>query len=288
MSNLVFGDTKGLIVDGKEIKSITRNGIEIWSSVSGFAYTVLSGTAPTVVGDIEGDWELHFEADCKLRIDNFPLDAVDMFAVGGGGGSISRSHTGYQIGGGGGGYTKSVGNIAIANKDILDIVVGAGGVNGANGGASSVSVNSTTKVTANGGNGATGAAGAKGGSGGGAGGAQTVGGGWGASTGGNGGNGGSNGGGGSSGGHGYNHQWNETIWNWTGGGGGQGYSTKAFHELGVQIGTVAYAPGGGGAGTSGGWGSGSNGARGSGDTHGAGGTACNNGYAGIVIIRNHR
>jgi hypothetical protein len=88
--------------------------------------------------------------------------SVDIFCVGGGGGGGrgqdgSSSSSGYGGGGGGGGYTSTVGNVAVSAGQVLNCVVGAGGnANSGNvqpdGGVTSVSRSGTVLCTANGGN----------------------------------------------------------------------------------------------------------------------------------------
>lgn len=173
--------------------------------------------------------------------------SVDIFCVGGGGGGGrgqdgSSSSSGSGGGGGGAGYTKTVKNIAVSAGQVLNCVIGAGGnANSGNvqpdGGATSVSRSGTVLCTANGGSSPSYKSyiGQPGGSGGGEGGANR------SSDfhfrGGIGGADGKEGGA------------NNAS---TGGGKGQGTTTRAFGE---SNGTL-YS-GGGGAGGGGAWGSGS-------------------------------
>ena len=189
---------------------------------------------------------------------------VDIFCVGGGGGGGrgqdgTSTTAGYGGGGGGGGYTKTVKNIAVSTGQVLSCVIGDGGyANSAsgirNGGTSSVSRSGTVLCSADGGVSPTykGYTGQKGGSGGGKGGANNS----------------SNfhfsgGIGGSDGAEGGAN--NKT----TGGGAGQGTTTRAFGES-----SGALYSGGGGGGGGGAWGSSSvyNGGVGGNRGGGTGGT----------------
>ena len=190
--------------------------------------------------------------------------SVDIFCVGGGGGGGrgqdgTSTTAGYGGGGGGGGYTKTVKNVAVSTGQVLSCVIGDGGyANSAsgirNGGTSSVSRSGTVLCSADGGVSPTykGYTGQKGGSGGGEGGANN------SSyfhfSGGIGGSDGSEGGAN-----------NKT----TGGGAGQGTTTRAFGES-----SGALYSGGGGGGGGGAWGSGSvyNGGVGGNRGGGTGGT----------------
>lgn len=236
------------IVDdsGNEITSTTSNNWNIWLLTSGtLTFTDLRGTS-----------------------------SIDLFLVGGGGGSPSKTTpTDYgtvHSGGGGGGYTKTQKGVAVSANAAIDVSIGAGGGAGSSGGTTTVKVNGTAH-SASGGN-AGGApwwtgsntqcgAGGSGGSGGGS-----------ASSGGfAGGSGGSNGGNGSSG--------KSNVFPVSSAGSGQGTTTRAFGESSGEmfsyggsggggsvpvVGTLAANTGHGGQGSGGG------------------------GYSGIAIIRGHR
>lgn len=151
------------------------------------------------------------------------VTAIDVFLVGGGGGSGQDYTDGYS--GAGGGYTKTHKSIPTSPEAIWNVLVGSGGLN-ANGGASSFS-NSSANYIAAGGN-KSGQDGASGGSGGGGGGQYSI----------------YAGNGGADGSKGADARKvsteNGTI---RVGGAGQGTTTRAFGE---STGTL-YAGGGGGA-----------------------------------------
>lgn len=75
---------------------------------------------------------------------------LDLFAVGGGGGSYNSSKNSSACGAGGG-YTKTVNGIAVSGGQTLEITVGAGGSGNHNGSASSVVRSGTSLIAANGG-----------------------------------------------------------------------------------------------------------------------------------------
>ena len=209
---------------------------------------------------------------------------IDVFCVGGGGGSEYGDSDYYANGGGGAGYTKTVSNIAVVEKDVLSITIGNGGYGGNNGGATSVKKGNNVLCSANGGSGNPrfNSSGKQGGSGGGGGGtndgAAWI----------KGGNGGSNGGGGGQGGIAAS------------GGPGQGSTTRAFGESngtlyaggggGGGFGRSGGSPGGGGSGGGGG-GSNGNWQAGNGGTNTGGGGGGNyqgyisTGGSGVVLIR---
>lgn len=217
---------------------------------------------------------------------------IDLFAVGGGGGSGYGDDYGGSYsngcGGGGGGYTKTVKNIAVAAGQVLSAVVGAGGIGSTgsyhkDGSASSVLRSGTTLISADGGKSVPpeSANGEAGGSGGGTGGMGTNY--YGAK-------------GGSNGSNGYDND--GTVDNWAAI--GQGTTTRAW---GNASGTL-YAGGGGGAGKgsygggaggAGGGGAGGynrvRGANGAANTGGGGGGSayydsfCSYGGTGIILAR---
>ena len=151
------------------------------------------------------------------------VTAIDVFLVGGGGGSGNEYNTGW--GGSGGGYTLTEKKLAVTPGTTASVLIGAGGV-GVDGGATTFTIGSKT-LTANGGKKCFNSEAGAGGSGGGGGGQYNL----------NAGNGGSDGSDG-----------NPSVAIGTQaftkvGGAGQGSTTRAFGESGGTL----YSGGGGGA-----------------------------------------
>lgn len=224
------------------------------------------------------NWKIRFLTSGTLTFTSIN-GAIDVFLVGGGGGSPNTAANVIASGGGGGGYTVTAANVIATTGTSYSIVVGAGGSVGADGGASSA----FGKTTSGGKKGAATEASARGGDGGSGGGG---GGAWNAAAG-NGGSDGANGTAGSG-----------------GAGAGQGATTREFGEPSGKL----YSGGGGGgsfdtnAGT-GGAGGGADGAKAAngisaaantGGGAGGAGVVNSSGYtgakggSGIVIIRNKR
>lgn len=236
------------IVDdsGNEITSTTSNNWNIWLLTSGtLTFTDLRGTS-----------------------------TIDLFLVGGGGGSPSKTTpTDYgtvHSGGAGGGYTKTQKSVSVSANSAIDVSIGAGGGAGSSGGTTTVKVNGTAH-SASGGN-AGGApywngsntvcgAGGSGGSGGGS-----------ASSGGfAGGSGGINGGNGSSG--------KSNVFPVGSAGSGQGTTTRAFGESSGEMFSYGGSGGGGSVPVVG--------TLAANTGHGGQGSG-GSGYSGIAIIRGHR
>lgn len=153
------------------------------------------------------------------------VTAIDVFLVGGGGGSGTEYEDGF--GGAGGGYTLTEKNLAVTPGSTANILIGAGG-DGTDGSPTTFTIDSKT-LTANGGSMSYRAVGGAGGSGGGGGGQYQI-------VAGNGGSDGSNGFASTP----YNNGTQAFTYD---GGVGQGSTTRAFEE---SDGTL-YAGGGGGA-----------------------------------------
>lgn len=236
------------IVDdsGNEITSTTSNNWNIWLLTSGtLTFTDLRGTS-----------------------------SIDLFLVGGGGGSPSKTTpTDYgtvHSGGAGGGYTKTQKGVAVSENAAIDVSIGAGGDAGSSGGTTTVKVNGSS-YSASGGS-AGGApwfngsntvcgSGGSGGSGGGS-----------ASSGGfAGGSGGSDGGNGSSG--------KSNVFPTGSVGSGQGTTTRAFGESSGEL--FAYGGSGGGGSVP------VVGTLAANTGHGGQGSG-GSGYSGIAIVRGHR
>lgn len=234
-----------------------------------------------VLDDGSNNWRIKFLKSGTLTFTQLAgaSSGIDLFLVGGGGGSADRS-------GGGSGYTQTVKNIIPTSGNSYQIVVGDGGLARGDGQASTA-----FGSTANGGKAGSGNTGGNGGSGGGG----YTGGVYGDHIG----DGGSNGSNGKTGGN-------------TTGGTGQGSTTKEFaessgdlyagggagfsqvSELNIHTATNAGGDGGGGASRGGtnndtvSWDSGDSGHPGTANTGGGGGSGSVAGGSGIVIIRNAR
>jgi len=220
------------------------------SGLPAFTYT---GTY-TLLDDGGGNWRIKFLTSGTATFEK--TVTIDVFCVGGGGGSAPS--TSYATGGGGSGYTNTYSSIVCVAGVSYSVVVGAGGAASlygtVTGGKSWFSIE--TQYYANGGLSASYYSGGYGGSGGG---------------GANNGDGGSDGSDGAAGTH--------------SGGTGQGTTTREFGE---ETGTL-YAGGGGGGP------SGADGSPGQADNTGSGAkgfaqsaSGSRTGSSGIVVIRNHR
>lgn len=213
-----------------------------------------------LVNDGGNNWRLRLLTGGTLTFTSLAnaRNGIDVFLVGGGGGTEDAG----THGGSGGGYTETRKGISIEKNKPYEITIGAGGISTDGGDTSAFN------ITARGGKGATTSDGAAGGSGGGAGWSGTE----------DGGDGGYNGGNGQNG-------------SFYGGGSGQGSTTREFGEESGEL----YAGGGGGSGANsliniGGEGGGGN-TRENGTPNtggGGGGGGATTGGSGIVIIRNKR
>ena len=224
----------------------TSRRIAVFSEAQSGPKFTYTGTY-TLIDDGSKNWRIKFLTSGTFT----PKKAmtVDLFAVGGGGGS-AHSAGSYADAGGGGGYTNTVLNQSLTANTGYVVTIGAGGIT-ATGGTSSFS----SLISANGGKPGSFDTGGNGGSGGGP----------------IGGNGGSNGSNGSSGAT-------------TNVGLGQGTTTREFGELTGGL----YAGGGGGYAANGGAGGGGNSFQEGAANTGGGGGCARNGGSGIVIIRNAR
>ena len=224
----------------------------------------------------QGNWKIRFLTSGTLTFTNLngAEGGIDVFLVGGGGGTKWKVGGNIYSGGAGGGYTQTGKAIPVTTNTPYQIDIGSGGIGAADGGTTSA-----FGLSAGGGGHPTGSSGAAGGSGGGgyvhANASGTS-----ASGAGNGGSDGSDGvTGGSGGGN---------------GGKGQGTTTREFGEENGKL----YAGGGAGASNKGGvspvggaGGGGNMGSDGATNTGGGAGNALNgthNGGSGIAVIRNTR
>lgn len=240
------GEYKIVNDSGTEISETTTNNWNIWLLTSGtLTFTDLRGTT-----------------------------SIDIFMVGGGGGSNSKTvSTDYgtvHSGGGGGGYTKTQKSVSVSANSAISVSIGAGGGAGSSGGTTIVTVNGSTYSASGGsaggapwfnGNNTVCGSGGSGGSGGGS-----------ASSGGfAGGSGGSDGGNGSSG--------KSNVFPTGSVGSGQGTTTRAFGESSGEL--FAYGGSGGGGSVP------VVGTLAANTGHGGQGSG-GSGYSGIGIIRGHR
>lgn len=245
-----------------------------FSTIPEFTYSgdyEIVDDSDTPITTTTGNWKIRFLTSGILRFSSLSgaSDGIDIFCVGGGGGSYSGS-------GGCGGYTNTATGVHIAADTDYAISVGAGGAVASSGGNSSFG---SLASASGGGTGCT-----AGGSGGGGGGYRAIDGG-----------GKTGGAGGSDGSDGVNGYGTASTKNGT----GQGTTTREFGE---STGTL-YAGGGGGAaplstdtpgaggaggGGNGGYFNGASGGNGGTNTGGGGGGYNGVGGSGIVIIRNAR
>ena len=259
------GQSKSVALTYNKIPAFTYTG----------QYKIVNDSGTEISETTTNNWNIRLLTSGTLTFKDLRgTSSIDVFLVGGGGGSPSRTvSTDYgtvHSGGGGGGYTKTQKGVAVSANAAIDVSIGAGGGAGSSGGTTTVKVNGTAH-SASGGN-AGGApewngsntvcgAGGSGGSGGGS-----------ASSGGfAGGSGGSDGGNGSSG--------KSNVFPVSSAGSGQGTTTRAFGESSGEL--FSYGGSGGGgtppvvgtlAANTGHGGQGSGGS----------------GYSGIAIIRGHR
>lgn len=281
--NWVITSTGGGLSASQTV-SITASGQSksvalTYNKIPAFTYTgqykIVDDSGNEITSTTTNNWNIRLLTSGTLTFTDLRgTSTIDLFLVGGGGGSPSKTTpTDYgtvHSGGAGGGYTKTQKSVSVSANSAIDVSIGAGGGAGSSGGTTTVKVNGTAH-SASGGN-AGGApywngsntvcgAGGSGGSGGGS-----------ASSGGfAGGSGGINGGNGSSG--------KSNVFPVSSAGSGQGTTTRAFGESSGEL--FSYGGSGGGgtppvvgtlAANTGHGGQGSGGS----------------GYSGIAIIRGHR
>lgn len=258
-------------------KSVTLT----YNKIPAFTYTgqykIVDDSGNEITSTTSNNWNIRLLTSGTLTFTDLRgTTSIDIFMVGGGGGSSSRTESGdygtIHTGGAGGGYTKTQKGVAVSANAGIAVSIGAGGTGGWNptaGGTTSVTVSGST-YSARGGN--TGNKGyydtvshaGSGGSGGSGGGGGSIG-GW------AGGTGGSNGGNGSSG--------KASPQEAGSGAAGQGTTTRAFGESSGEL--FAYGGSGGGGSVP------VVGTLAANTGHGGQGSG-GSGYSGIAIVRGHR
>ncbi len=266
--------------------SITANGQSksvslTYNKIPAFTYTgqykIVDDSGNEITSTTTNNWNIRLLTSGTLTFTDLRgTTSIDIFMVGGGGGSSSRTESGdygtIHTGGAGGGYTKTQKGVAVSANAGIAVSIGAGGTGGWSptaGGTTSVTVSGST-YSARGGN--TGNKGyydtvshaGSGGSGGSGGGGGSIG-GW------AGGTGGSNGGNGSSG--------KASPQVAGSGAAGQGTTTRAFGESSGEL--FAYGGSGGGGSVP------VVGTLAANTGHGGQGSG-GSGYSGIAIVRGHR
>lgn len=253
--------------------SLTYNKIPAFTYTG--QYKIVDDSGNEITSTTTNNWNIRLLTSGTLTFTDLRgTSAIDLFLVGGGGGSNSKTvSTDYgtvHSGGGGGGYTKTQKSVSVSANSAISVSIGAGGGAGSSGGTTTVKVNGSSYSASGGaaggapywnGSNTVCGAGGSGGSGGGA-----------ASSGGfAGGSGGSNGGNGSGG--------RSNVFPTSSAGSGQGTTTRAFGESSGEL--YSYGGSGGGgtppvvgtlAANTGHGGQGSGGS----------------GYSGIAIVRGHR
>lgn len=252
-----------------------------YNKIPAFTYTgqfkIVDDSGNEITSTTTNNWNIRLLTSGTLTFTDLRgTTSIDIFMVGGGGGSSSRTESGdygtIHTGGAGGGYTKTQKGVAVSANAGIAVSIGAGGTGGWSptaGGTTSVTVSGST-YSAKGGN--TGNKGyfdtvshaGSGGSGGSGGGGGSIG-GW------AGGTGGSNGGNGSSG--------KASPQVAGSGAAGQGTTTRAFGESGGEL--FAYGGSGGGGSVP------VVGTLAANTGHGGQGSG-GSGYSGIAIVRGHR
>lgn len=252
--------------NGTKAKKVYYNNVLVLSSTFASTYTGAYATE----GDLGGNFVIRFKTSGTLTItDTGGAGSLDVFLVGGGGGSPVPGNV-CRSAGGGGGYTGTHSNVAIA-AGTYQVVVGAGGA-GVDGGSTSIfQLSAAGGKAGSRGKPRNGIAGGDGGSGGGS---VDL------SAGGNGGSDGSDGGSG----------------DYTAGGKGQGSTTREFGTGTLYSGGGAGYAGENWYGSGGAGGGGGPATNGTANTGGGGGAPIDQtdsskfttGGSGIVCIRNHR
>lgn len=261
------GQSKSVALTYNKIPAFTYTG----------QYKIVDDSSNEITSTTTNNWNIRLLTSGTLTFTDLRgTTSIDIFMVGGGGGSSSRTESGdygtIHTGGAGGGYTKTQKGVAVSANAGIAVSIGAGGTGGWNptaGGTTSVTVSGST-YSARGGN--TGNKGyfdtvshaGSGGSGGSGGGGGSIG-GW------AGGTGGSNGGNGSSG--------KASPQEAGSGAAGQGTTTRAFGESGGELFAYGGSGGGGSAPVVG--------TLAANTGHGGQGSG-GSGYSGIAIVRGHR
>lgn len=253
--------------------SLTYNKIPAFTYTG--QYKIVDDSGNEITSTTTNNWNIRLLTSGTLTFTDLRgTTSIDIFMVGGGGGSNSKTvSTDYgtvHSGGAGGGYTKTQKSVSVSANSAISVSIGAGGDAGSSGGTTIVTVNGSTYSASGGaaggapwfnGSNTVCGSGGSGGSGGGS-----------ASSGGfAGGSGGSDGGNGSSG--------KSNVFPTGSVGSGQGTTTRAFGESSGEL--YSYGGSGGGgtppvvgtlAANTGHGGQGSGGS----------------GYSGIAIVRGHR
>lgn len=253
--------------------SLTYNKIPAFTYTG--QYKIVDDSGNEITYTTTNNWNIRLLTSGTLTFTDLRgTTSIDIFMVGGGGGSNSKTvSTDYgtvHSGGAGGGYTKTQKSVSVSANSAISVSIGAGGDAGSSGGTTIVTVNGSTYSASGGaaggapwfnGSNTVCGSGGSGGSGGGS-----------ASSGGfAGGSGGSDGGNGSSG--------KSNVFPTGSVGSGQGTTTRAFGESSGEL--YSYGGSGGGgtppvvgtlAANTGHGGQGSGGS----------------GYSGIAIVRGHR
>lgn len=259
------GQSKSVALTYNKIPAFTYTG----------QYKIVNDSGTEISETTTNNWNIRLLTSGTLTFTDLRgTSAIDLFLVGGGGGSNSKTaSTDYgtvHSGGGGGGYTKTKKSVSVSANSAISVSIGAGGGAGSSGGTTTVKVNGSTYSASGGaaggapwwnGSNTVCGSGGSGGSGGGA-----------ASSGGfAGGSGGSDGGNGSSG--------RSNVFPTGSVGSGQGTTTRAFGEISGELYSYGGSGGGGSAPVVG--------TLAANTGHGGQGSG-GSGYSGIAIIRGHR
>lgn len=250
-----------------------------YNKIPAFSYTgqykIVDDSGTEITSTTSNNWNIRLLTSGTLTFTDLRgTSSIDVFLVGGGGGSNSKTvSTDYgtvHSGGGGGGYTKTQKSVSVSANSAISVSIGAGGGAGSSGGTTTVKVNGNS-YSASGGaaGGAPGWSGSNtvcgsGGSGGSGGGAASSGG----FAGGSGGSDGGNGSGGRS-----------NVFPTSSAGSGQGTTTRAFGESSGELFSYGGSGGGGSVPVVG--------TLAANTGHGGQGSG-GSGYSGIAIIRGHR
>lgn len=253
--------------------SLTYNKIPAFTYTG--QYKIVNDSGTEITSTTTNNWNIRLLTSGTLTFTDLRgTSTIDVFLVGGGGGSPSKTTpTDYgtvHSGGGGGGYTKTQKGVAVSANAEIDVLIGAGGGAGSSGGTTTVKVNGSSYSASGGaaggapwwnGSNTVCGAGGSGGSGGGS-----------ASSGGfAGGSGGSNGSNGSSG--------KSNVFQVSSAGSGQGTTTRAFGESSGELFSYGGSGGGGSVPVVG--------TLAANTGHGGQGSG-GSGYSGIAIVRGHR
>lgn len=259
------GQSKSVSLSYNKIPAFTYSG----------QYKIVDDSGNEISSTTTNNWNIRLLTSGTLTFKDLRgTSTIDVFLVGGGGGSNSKTvATDYgtvHSGGGGGGYTKTQKSVSVSANSAISVSIGAGGGAGSSGGTTTVKVNGST-YSASGGaaggapwfnvNNTVCGSGGSGGSGGGS-----------ASSGGfAGGSGGSDGGKGSSG--------KSNVFPVGSAGSGQGTTTRAFGESSGELFSYGGSGGGGSVPVVG--------TLAANTGHGGQGSG-GSGYSGIAIVRGHR